>query len=252
MASVSAVAFWTAKRGNRQSEWEDHFGLDEGLARFAVADGASSSPKAAVWAEALTTGFLADPFTLTDPSELDRWIERCCERFRLEHPPSSGEEEITAGNWYAQAAERKDGFATLIAAQFGPSPQHVRSYSYVGVGDACLFHVRNGRLFAAAPDIGADGFGTLPDLISTNDDHRRQAVERSFAGSVDVEVGDEVFLVSDALAEWALSTTADEPEVWSVFTNLDPSMFDRLVSDLRDHDEIVNDDVTLVRCRVIA
>lgn len=251
MASVSAVAFWTAKRGSREAEWEDHFGLDEELGRFAVADGASSSPKAAVWAQTLTAGFLADPFDLTEADDFDRWIERRCDQFRVEHP-TTADEEVTPDNWYAQAAEKKDGFATLIAAQFDTSSKHAHTVTYVGVGDACLFHVRDGVLLASAPDIGAGGFGTLPDLISSNDDHRTQAVERVFFGTSEVELGDEVFLVSDALAEWALTTWPKEPALWSVFGDLDSVTFEALVSDLRDHDEIVNDDVTLVRCRVLA
>lgn len=251
MPSVSAVAFWVAKRGNSEAEWEDHFGLDEGLGRFAVADGASSSPKAAVWARSLTTGFLTDPFEIGRRDALDDWIQRRCDQFAVEHPRADVD-DVTPENWYTQAAEGKDGFATLIAAQFGPSPDAVATVDFVGVGDACLFHLRDGALLAAAPELGTDGFTSFPDLISTNDDHREQAVEGAFSGRCSLRVGDEVLLVSDALAEWALSTAPREPEVWGVLSELDAGTFDRLIGDLREHDEIVNDDVTFVRCRVIA
>lgn len=250
VTSVSSVAFWVAKAGNAEREWEDHFALDEELCRFAVADGASSSSKAAAWAATLTRGFVIDPFDLSSADDFDRWIERRCNDFRLEHPVAA-DDEVTAQNWYAKAAEGQNGFATLVAAQFGPSARNVESVEFGGVGDACLFHVRDQELLCAAPELGVDGFGTFPDLLSTNDDHREQAVQRMFTGSFAVAAGDEVFLMSDAIAEWSLKAAEAEPEVWGVLSDLDHITFHRLVADLRAIDEIVNDDVTLVRCRVV-
>lgn len=250
MPSVSSVAFWVAKAGNAEREWEDHFVLDEELCRFAVADGASSSPRAAAWAATLTHGFVVDPFDPTSSKEFERWIERRCREFRLEHSVA-GHEEVTPQNWYAKAVEGQDGFATLVAARFGPSSRMVSSVDFVGVGDACLFHVRDHELLLAAPELGIDGFDAFPDLLSTNDDHREQAVQRMFSGSFDVTAGDDVFLMSDAIAEWSLAAACTETDVWGVLSDLNNDTFHRLVADLRAADEIVNDDVTLARCRVV-
>lgn len=249
MPRLVATAFWTAKRGNRADEWEDCFAIDEASGRFAVADGASSSPKAAVWAKALTDGYLDDPFDPADESGLDAWVARRCIQFAEEHPAPS-DEEVTADNWYAQAASAQHGFATLVAVSFGTAPEGDVRYRWVGVGDACLFHLRDGVLVHSSPVDSADGFGTYPDLISSNDEHREQAVTAAFRGEAPVTGGDDVLLVSDALAEWALATAAEEPDVWSVLAELDPPSFERLVEDLRQADEIVNDDVTVLRCRI--
>jgi len=247
--SVMGVAFWTAKRGNREDEWEDSFALDEAFGRFAVADGASSSSKAAMWAAALTHGFLADPFDVGSTEAFDSWVARRSAQFELEHPPSN-EEDVTPDNWYAHAASRDHGFATFVGVQFGETSSG-SACRWIGVGDACLFHVRGGVLVHLTPNLKADDFGTFPDLISTNEEHREQAVTAAFHGSSLVNEGDAVMLVSDALAEWALKTAETDPEVWGVLTDLDTTTFDRLVADLRDADEIVNDDVTFLRCQVM-
>ena len=249
MLAVEAEAFWTAKGGNRQSEWEDHFSFDEATGRFAVADGASSSPKAAAWAATLTEGFLDDPFDLCDTASLASWIDRRCAMFQ-ELGASDEPEEVTAANWMEAAVATKHGFATFVGAIFDASPGQSARCRWVGVGDSCLFHMRSDELLLAAPTSNPDDFGTHPALISSNPEHRPQAVTAAFRGEAEVHDGDVVLLVSDALAEWALAVAPKVPGVWKVLDRIDHDTFQRLVRDLRDAERIVNDDVTLVRCRV--
>ncbi|MGH7226717.1 MAG: hypothetical protein ACRELF_26170, partial [Gemmataceae bacterium] len=51
-------AFHVHKRGNAPDEYEDAFAGDTAKARFAIADGASESSFAAMWAQLLTEGFI--------------------------------------------------------------------------------------------------------------------------------------------------------------------------------------------------
>ncbi len=249
MIAVESVAFWTAKRGNSEAEWEDHFALDEALGRFAVADGASSSSKAAAWAATLTEGFLCDPFDAGSADALGHWIDRRCLHFD-ELNPSAPEGEVNADNWMQHAAAGQHGFATFLGVAFSTEATKPPTCRWVGVGDSCLFHTRGGKVLNSAPFDSHMAFGTHPDLISSNLEHREQAVVRAFRGQVDLRGGDTVLLATDALAEWALKIAPDDPVVWRVLSEIDQPTFDRLVGDLRDSEQIVNDDVTLVRCQV--
>lgn len=247
--SITAVGFWTAKRGNAEREWEDGFALDETRLRFAVSDGASTSAKAAQWAATLTDGFLSDSFDAHDELVLEQWIARRCGEF-AERFVEVLDDEVDTGNWLQHAASTKHGFATFVGAEFRELGGSDVTCRWVGVGDACIFHTRDGRLLAAGPTSDGGGFGLHPDLISSNPEHGRQAVDAAFRGEVSVRPGDTVLLVTDALAEWALKTAPSDDGVWRVLNQLDTTGFERLVSDLRSSELMVNDDVTLVRCEV--
>ena len=250
MASVSAAAFWTSKAGNAEAEWEDHFCLDEHNGRFALADGASSSPRAAAWATELTEGFIDDPFDLGVTDEFDRWIATRAKQLDATRS-TRADDEVTAENWYALASEEKAGFATLIAMSVDHHPDTDDvGFEFLGVGDACLFHTHERTLTQMAP-AGAGDFDSFPDLVSTLSEHRSHALDRAFRGGGRAVVGDEIFLMSDAFAEWSIGVGQRDPEIWSLLSELDHLTFRRLVDDLRTNNEIVNDDVTVIRCRVI-
>lgn len=246
---LTAVGFWAPKAGNRVDEWEDSFALDETSGRFAVADGASSSSQAAAWAAELTTGFLDDVFSVAEPDAFASWLDRRAGRFAEAHP-ATDRAEMTAENWYAVAASEADGYATFIGASVLRATDGSLMVQTVGVGDSVAAVVRDGHLVHLAPTIGADGFDSYPDLLPSDLDRLATAAEAAFRSEFGLEAGDELLLMSDAIAEWALNHAGDEPEVWDVFGELDSHTFTSLVTELRAFDEIVNDDVTLVRCRV--
>lgn len=251
MPVIEAAAFWTAKRSNAAHEWEDGFALDEATQRFAIADGASTSTKAAEWAATLTSGFLVDRFAATDAHEFEQWIIRRCTEFAEVHA-SPLDDEVSADNWLAHAAAAKHGFATFVGVEFIPIDTRQSACRWVGVGDACIFHTRDGDLLAVGPTTDGSDFGLHPDLISSNLEHVGAATDAAFRHEVTVRSGDNVLLISDALAEWALTTSRGDETIWEMLGRLDSSSFERLVEDLRDASTIVNDDVTLIRCEVTA
>ena len=61
MAHVSFPVYWQAfrlpKRGHSADEYEDAYAANPYVGRFAVADGASESSFAALWAQLLVNGF---------------------------------------------------------------------------------------------------------------------------------------------------------------------------------------------------
>lgn len=248
---LSAVGFWTPKAGNRVDEWEDSFALDEASGRFAVADGASSSSRAGAWAAELTTGFIDDPLTTTTDDELVDWFGRRSERFEAAYP-ATDRAEMTAENWYAVAASEAVGYATFVGVTVLRDAHGALVARVVGVGDSVAFVVRDGAVVHVSPSMGADGFDSYPDLVPSDGERVGAAAGTAFRSECPLQTGDEILVMSDALAEWALTRATDEPELWDVFGEIDSLRFRELVRELRAFDEIVNDDVTLVRCRVEA
>jgi hypothetical protein len=249
MPGVEAIAYWTGKRGAPISEWEDAFALDESTGRFALADGASNSVHAASWARHLTSAFVTDPFDATDGSALDQWIRRRCLEFdelRTARAASLGSDS----DWYVDAAESLDGFATFLGIEFGLDGNGEARCRWVGVGDACLFHIRDGRLLAVVPIDSADRFGRHPALVSSNLGHRAAALDAAFRGESLVAQGDGIWLLSDALAEWALRRAEVDQLIWDRLDGLDSAAFDELVGELQSAEEMTDDDATFVRCRV--
>ena len=57
------IPFWLPSRDNEPGEYQDAFAADPGAGRFAVADGASESGFADLWARLLVDDFVAHPST---------------------------------------------------------------------------------------------------------------------------------------------------------------------------------------------
>jgi len=237
------------KRGGVDSEWEDAFALDTAAGRYALADGASASVRAADWAGHLVKGFLSDPFDLADSSALAEWIGRRCAEFTRANPDPNAE-TMDTGNWVRLASSARHSFATFLGVEFGRGSGQDVTVGWVGVGDCCLLVVRGHHLLWSSPMGPGDSFGTHPDLISSDPDLAARSAGRSFRGRAELAPDDLVLLMSDALAEWALGSAGAGSGSWVQLGQVDDHGFGALIDDLRDHDRIVNDDVTLVRIRV--
>ncbi|MCS7305279.1 MAG: hypothetical protein NZ602_09265 [Thermoguttaceae bacterium] len=58
---IQVYSFWLPKEGNRPEEYEDAFALDEVQRRFAIADGATESGYAGLWAKLLVDQWVRRP-----------------------------------------------------------------------------------------------------------------------------------------------------------------------------------------------
>jgi hypothetical protein len=120
------------KHSHTQDEYEDAWAADPGRGRFAVADGASESAFAGLWARLLVEGFVAVPQA---PDLLD-WLDgprRCWSVavMGLELP------------WYGEMKRAEGAFATLLGLDVRPTtPGRPGRWQAVAVGDTCLFRVR--------------------------------------------------------------------------------------------------------------
>lgn len=252
---LEAVIYQLAKAGNAERDWEDGAGFDVGdpatgrPARFVVSDGATDAYDSIRWAHQLVTSLLGesggDIPALTREEMVD-WLRQMQERWVRETPSQS--------SWF-EATRLQDGsFATLLACQLDGLGEGRSTWSAVALGDAVLFHVRDGVLHEHFPPIEVGGFGTNPDGAYTRPDQlgvmRDRIALRSGRG---LRQGDRLFLATDAMADWMLrESVRDGARLWRELGSLEhPDSLRHLVDRAREAGDMKNDDVTLVRVDLV-
>src|SRR5262245_5873816 len=128
-SSLAIGAFRMPKAGSSQAEYEDATAWSSRRRRFAVADGASASAFARLWAQLLARayvrGHLQAESLETDLAPIQiRWASQVDQR------PLA---------WYAQEQARRGAFAALA----GLTLHDEGSWSALAVGDCCVLHARD-------------------------------------------------------------------------------------------------------------
>jgi hypothetical protein len=233
------LALHLPKQGHSEEEYEDALAANPSRGRFAVADGASESAFARLWAQLLTDHFLA----ARRSRRLSEWVEDARRHWSaqvmgLDLP------------WYAEMKREEGAFATLLGVSFHrPTAGRPWRFRAVAVGDSCLLQVRGDRRVRAFPVQRSSDFGNQPRLISS----REAAIPASLSCSGSIRPGDRFFLMTDALAEWFLSCFEKDGRPWEAIASLSSSdgpgpeaAFAAWVEQLRAQDNLRNDDVTLL------
>ncbi|HKI34016.1 MAG TPA: protein phosphatase 2C domain-containing protein [Gemmataceae bacterium] len=226
---ASCQALSLPKRGNAADEYEDAFAADSPAGRFAVADGASESSFAGLWARLLVEGFVRPA---------PGWLDAA----RRSWAAGVGGQPLP---WYAEAKRDDGAFATLLGLVVGDGRWHA-----LAVGDSCLFQVRQDRLIEAFPLRRSAEFGNRPLLIGSRPPVAPASEVRA-EGRGGWQPADRFLLMTDALAQWFLRRHEAGDRPWEELTRLptkpDASdAFATWVEERRRHDGLRNDDVTLV------
>ena len=226
--AIRARILWAVKGGHRAEEYEDAAAADEDATlplHAAVADGATESAFAGVWANHLVRGFReAGPVTAGPFREhLARWQAACQQAI---------EERATRGEaWYAEAKAEEGAFATFLGMVIRPD----RSWQALAVGDCCLFHLRAGQREDQWPVDAPEDFTNRPALLSSQPG--REAPEPQVREGT-WQNGDAFLLATDALAAWLMEGTPAH------LLQLDPTSFQERVVEAREAGALRNDDVT--------
>ena len=261
--NVTARAFWAPKAGNRVDEYEDAFWplnatprppkkgaknaarretrrsarAADNCLRFAVADGATETSFAGLWARRLVRAYGEGCFGGED---WDVWLDQ----LRREQAAWYGEVLQKPLPWYAEDKVREGAYAALLGLDLTAAGE----WRSMAVGDCCLLHWRGDELMAAFPAQDAAFFTSRPYLLSSNaarNDGLQEQVQRAVGQWLP---GDRFALLSDALGQWALrGLEAGEPP-WPAFAAIQQAgqqrAFGRWVDDLRATGALRNDDVT--------
>ncbi len=234
MAGVSAAALgWVVKDGRDPGEYEDS--AVAGNYRFAVADGASDSARAEVWADLLVYAFVREQVDPFDAGELNR----------LRHL-WRGEVYRPGLPWHALSKLALGGAATFLGVSVDPDQT---SYSVTALGDSCLLHLRAGLLVTGGPVDGSTRFGRKPACVkSTFEDDSFHNLLWRF--TIPYKPGDVLILATDALSKYLLRCHEQNRKL-DVESHLDTNeAFGEWVVHARAHDGLENDDTTICVVRL--
>jgi hypothetical protein len=239
--------FRLPKAGSRRAEYEDGIAWSRREQRFAVADGASATAFARLWAHLLahayTAGWLSADTLETDLSPVQaRWAAL------VDRRPLA---------WYAVEQARRGAFAALAGLSLMPDGR----WTALAVGDCCVFQLRADVLLVAFPFADPEAFNNRPMLLGsrsvTNGALRKYGAITTLSGAW--QAGDTFLLMSDALAAAFLRLRRDPRDAdvpgkhRSSVTGLDfdrtKTGFRRWVDALRAQRVIRNDDVSLLWLR---
>jgi len=263
-------AFSFARRGYRPEENQDAFAADAALGRFAVADGASESGFAEVWAR-----LLVEDFVQQGDVGIDRWTDR------LPSLQEMWQAAVCAQPlpWWAKAKFQQGAFATFLGvkvadktrtdkqpdgvdaletepnsvepAEVVPATKESGSqdafvWEAVAVGDACLFHTRQDQLLRAFPLHRAEQFNNYPNLVGSRypPEYVREKLSLFSAGEACSE--DRLWLVTDALAQWCLARCEAGQWPWAEMAAKVSGGSSDWIKSLREAKQLRNDDVTLL------
>ncbi|WP_127534553.1 protein phosphatase 2C domain-containing protein [Paenibacillus kobensis] len=252
---IESECFLLPKAGNRSDEYEDashsstQVHKETTICRFAIADGASESSYADLWANLLVSGYCYGRF---GGIQIHRAIS----------PLSKAWQKKTNGKslpWYAQEKLSSGAFSTLAGITFRfAADDESAAFDAMAVGDSCIFHVRGDTMVASFPLSTADDFRRRPVLISSNAANNVQLKEFVRLWSGTAEAGDVFWLMTDALACWLLTRYEEDRSVIRLIHQLaDEHDFNHLVHEerRRPHREgyfyLRNDDVTFIRLKLV-
>ncbi len=238
--SVSYQSFCVPKRDSSALEYEDAAAAAPGLNTFAIADGATDSSFAGLWAQ-----LLVDEFVRAPASDWRSWL-----------PPLQQRWEERVGKqplpWYAEAKLRQGAFATFLGVVIdNANGQGGKCWHGVAVGDCCLFQIRQQNLHGVFPNYCSDDFNNNPSLVGSRmpaqmlvDKKRLQTHTSAW------QDGDQLWLMTDALAKWFLVQQEADQNPWAtvdrVLRTASSQDFAAWIDALRHAREIRDDDVTLL------
>ncbi len=287
---VSTQSFYVPKRGNAQEEYEDAF-FPDGFSgtvsafRCAVADGASESAFANIWAELLVRGFGHRRLNVAElrnhwkqevkgrplPWFLEKKVGRGAFAAFIGlslRDPTGGREKarkaekvLTAADWMPSnevggkgSAGEPSGNGWHTDEDLARKAKCAGTWRAIAVGDSCLFHVRDDELVTVGPVCKSDQFDNSPYLLGSNSSG---AIRRG-ADHVSVHCGtwskrDLFYLATDAMSQWLLYRVESGLAPWEMLRELgadDTLPFDELVAEMRSEHDLHNDDTTLLRVEV--
>ena len=231
--------FWGPKQGSSDAEYEDALAWSrdgQGPSRFAVADGASESSFARLWAGLLVEAYACGALPQTT---LARDLAPLQQRWRAD----VGARPLP---WYVAEKTKAGAFAALAGLTLGADG----GWCAVAIGDCCVFQVRDDALVTAFPLEDAAAFDNRPLLISSNPERNGRLPEFAPVTCGAWERGDTFLLMSDALAAYFLRGVLDERRTPSGVLAFGKRGFRRWLEGLRAAGAIRNDDVSLLKVQV--
>ena len=236
------------KRGNLPEECEDScYPQDNGICadnyyKVAIADGATESFFSSIWAKIITRNF-----SNKKNQDLNSYLTDCHNdwiKWKRDYFLERKEKNIPI-QWFEEYGIKKGAYSSMLGLIISKK-ENLNTYTISALGDSCFFHFRDGYLLESFPIKKSDEFSNSPHLISSENPFdvvtikKFQKIKRKYRN------GDLLILGTDAIAAWILK---EIEECNSPTSRLDlienNEAFISFIDELRDENNIRNDDVTL-------
>lgn len=237
---LSAGMLSLPKTGASRREYEDAWACPTACAqpspplRCAMADGASESSYARLWAQILVRSFAQgewDP-QRDDRSQLDRLRRRWLRIVSRRPLP-----------WYAAEKVRLGAYATFIGVELSAPHGAIVPWRAAALGDSCLFQLHGDEIVTAFPIASRGDFPARPFALCS-----RPGEEQSvLAICGEAHAGDSFLMMTDALGRWFLAQREAGGRPWRTLlrlSELGAPAFARWVRARRASGAMGNDDVT--------
>ncbi|MGD0068077.1 MAG: hypothetical protein ABSB76_32185 [Streptosporangiaceae bacterium] len=260
------IVFYGPKEGYALSDWEDGAmggsfrtpnSPSPSLFRFVVTDGATETYAAREWVDLLVGSFMSPGSTSVanghgvacwpdiNRSSLSSWFGAMQKQWWAEAP---------AANDTIERTKLKQGtMATFVGGQLIGLDTASPQWQAAALGDSVLFHVRNAQLVDQVPLLRSADFDTTPDGVDTRPERLDWMSGELQLREGPLAAGDTIFVATDAFAKWMVTRhEARDKTLWPQLSGLDhPFVFDRIVAAERQAGTMKDDDVTLMRIRLL-
>lgn len=250
--SIQITTFFMQKLGNKPNEYEDSFCFDLEKRKFGIADGASESCFAKMWANLLTEFFVKSDLSLFSlKGSLGYMAKEALRSFLF-----TAQEELNKRidwetlPWYVEEKARRGEFATFLGFEVKKEYSKGRkSYRWraISVGDCCLFHVNNKRLIDSFPLQSSAQFGSTPSLLSSRSSPNllNRCEIRGKKGEVSAE--EMIILATDSVAKWIIQEEETGEHIWWDLIFLEEGEMRSFFEELIKNKEMRNDDITILK-----
>lgn len=243
-----ASAFSMQKLGNEPSHYEDSFCCNLRQRKLAVADGASESCFAKLWADLLTRCFVESDLSLFHLASFEPHIVEEAFKPILALARQEWREKIdwVTLPWYVEEKAKQGAFATFLGVESRRlSGKRKRLYRWraVAVGDCCLFHINDEELLGSFPIVDNREFGVTPCLLSSRGSVPGKpwnVKEGTIRGS------EKLLLATDAVAKWILQETEKGRKTWLDVISAQSDSKRLFLEKLVNREEMRNDDITIL------
>ena len=249
--------FWAPKSGSSAGEYEDAFHpRDIGPRsaepmRIAVADGTSEGFLSGRWADLLVRTWCShtdkafEEILLTAVTDFFTDVDGYVKERNADNRPLQ---------WFEETGLVKGAHATLLGVELESDDNSFGSWTAVAVGDACLFHVRANQLLASFPLEDPGAFDNSPALLPSRPNDIDAVLDSVAVGRGQWRSRDRFYLLTDALARWTLVECGAGRAPWEIFDAFDPDdpwRFGAWVNSRREHHDLKDDDVTMLRVGIL-
>ncbi len=240
-----------AKDADYPNENQDVVRVDADRGTAAIADGVTSALFARPWAAILVEAVVRGPPDPRDREDFARWLAEHREMWRRQI-------DVSRLSWFQKVKFQAGAFSTLLAVRLVPPecPSGEEDPAWRlrgwGIGDSCLFHLRDGRLLRKFPIQTSAELDHNPLVLGSVDLNRDEHLAFHQLDEPCQE-GDLVVLCTDALADWALrQEEAGRFPDWEEYWGMDAQGWKDRILSLRCEREIRCDDTTLAMLRIVA